>query len=280
MERNRDQKNIFWFKFDAYATSWKILAANVVHVVFIDALHDFESKLSDIWSSFVFRDAHTLIFDDYGHPAEEHGVRAAVDTMAAAGHLSCGRSVGEEAGAKALDAPLVAAEGIACTIRSTVPRDPFSGRLWYVFRSPPGAIWGSWDDFLAGPGPEVHDIWFGGELGEPLHSVRTEHRANYWRVGEREWIVLLEDQESKTEHLFVSFAPDFASFFIKGQAPQVDEWDTVFTMKFFFGADVSVLQALLVPGRRAGARFCLGCSEDGRNRAVARAAWRGVGRRL
>ena len=50
-------------------------AGNAIHVVFIDALHDYESVVSDVLNTKLFRHAKTLIFDDYGLPHWDHGVR-------------------------------------------------------------------------------------------------------------------------------------------------------------------------------------------------------------
>ena len=50
-------------------------AGNAIHVVFIDALHEYESVVSDVLNTKLFRHAKTLIFDDYGLPHWDHGVR-------------------------------------------------------------------------------------------------------------------------------------------------------------------------------------------------------------
>jgi len=65
---NADRDNIFWIQMDAYSEPWTKLGPNEIHAVFVDALHDYGSVISDIHNSFLFPHCSMLIFDDYGLP--------------------------------------------------------------------------------------------------------------------------------------------------------------------------------------------------------------------
>lgn len=137
---NSDRANIFWVHMDAYTSSWARLRANAIHVVFIDALHDYASVVSDIYNSMGLPDVRALVFDDYGLPHFDDGVRAAVDHMVALGYLRCHTGLGHEAGTRFLESmsheyvELNSREGVVCDVVRKLPVYPMLDTVWLIYR--------------------------------------------------------------------------------------------------------------------------------------------------
>ncbi|CAJ1332646.1 unnamed protein product [Effrenium voratum] len=73
---------------------WSIFSMNAIHVVFLDASHDFESVMQDIDNCLRIPTVSLIIFDDYG---AEEGVRMAVQRFVSAARLRPVAFLGEGA---------------------------------------------------------------------------------------------------------------------------------------------------------------------------------------
>lgn len=82
-EYNSDRDNIFYLRFHTL-DDWGSFALNVIHVVFLDASHDFETVMQDIANCLRLHTVSLIIFDDYG---AEPGVKAAVHEFIGRGKL-------------------------------------------------------------------------------------------------------------------------------------------------------------------------------------------------
>ena len=62
-----DSKNVLFLRLDVYSDSWASVELNPIDVVFVDALHDFWSVMSDVWHA-LQTGARWLVFHDFGDP--------------------------------------------------------------------------------------------------------------------------------------------------------------------------------------------------------------------
>eukprot|EP00913_Durusdinium_trenchii_P006721 g6317.t1 len=83
-EYNMDRDNILYLRFHTGNHDWSIFSMNTIHVVFLDASHDFESVMQDIDNCLRIPTVSLIIFDDYG---AEEGVRLAVQRFISAKRL-------------------------------------------------------------------------------------------------------------------------------------------------------------------------------------------------
>mmetsp|Transcript_22768 Transcript_22768/g.37474 ORF Transcript_22768/g.37474 Transcript_22768/m.37474 type:complete len:235 (-) Transcript_22768:40-744(-) len=91
-EYNMDRDNILYLRFHTGNHDWSIFSMNTIHVVFLDASHDFESVMQDIDNCLRIPTVSLIIFDDYG---AEEGVRLAVERFVAAKRLQPVALLGE-----------------------------------------------------------------------------------------------------------------------------------------------------------------------------------------
>jgi len=96
-EYNLDRTNILYLRFHTLDDDWGIFSLNTIHVVFLDASHDYETVLQDIDNCLRLSTVSLIIFDDYG---AEQGVRAAVHEFVARGRLRPVSFLGEGADGK------------------------------------------------------------------------------------------------------------------------------------------------------------------------------------
>mmetsp|Transcript_78103 Transcript_78103/g.162206 ORF Transcript_78103/g.162206 Transcript_78103/m.162206 type:complete len:242 (-) Transcript_78103:373-1098(-) len=83
-EYNIDRSNVLYLKFHTLDDDWSLFSMNNIHVVFLDASHDYETVVMDIENSLRIPSVSLIIFDDYG---AEEGVRQAVHAYIAANRL-------------------------------------------------------------------------------------------------------------------------------------------------------------------------------------------------
>ncbi|CAJ1371521.1 unnamed protein product [Effrenium voratum] len=93
-EYNSDRENILYLRFHTGHHDWSIFSMNAIHVVFLDASHDFESVMQDIDNCLRIPTVSLIIFDDYG---AEEGVRMAVQRFVSAARLRPVAFLGEGA---------------------------------------------------------------------------------------------------------------------------------------------------------------------------------------
>eukprot|EP00746_Dinoflagellata_sp_MGD_P167152 gnl/MRDRNA2_/MRDRNA2_97549_c0_seq1.p1 gnl/MRDRNA2_/MRDRNA2_97549_c0~~gnl/MRDRNA2_/MRDRNA2_97549_c0_seq1.p1 ORF type:complete len:281 (+),score=54.86 gnl/MRDRNA2_/MRDRNA2_97549_c0_seq1:90-845(+) len=74
-EFNMDRNNIVYLKFHTLDDDWALFSANLIHVVVLDASHDYGSVRLDIDNVLKIPTVGLIVFDDYG---AEEGVRQAV----------------------------------------------------------------------------------------------------------------------------------------------------------------------------------------------------------
>lgn len=127
-EYNLDRNNILYLKFHTLDDDWGIFSLNTVHVVFLDASHDFETVMLDIENCLKLPTVSLIIFDDYG---AEIGVRAAVHEFVARGRLQPVVFLGEGADGKPWrlsdGREVEHREAIACEVVRHVQAEPASG---------------------------------------------------------------------------------------------------------------------------------------------------------
>ena len=114
MKLNDDRTNIVYVLFDAYAGEWA--AREPYNVVFVDCAHDYDSVKSDIENALkVGSEDLLIIFDDYGIPQKEKGVKDAVDEYIEKGTLELVKHIGEEKGSECREGTILRDwEGIIC----------------------------------------------------------------------------------------------------------------------------------------------------------------------
>jgi len=83
-EYNLDRDNIVFLRFHTVEDDWGLFALNKIHVVLLDASHDYATVKLDVENSLSLSTVSLIVFDDY---SAEVGVRAVVHEYIAAGRL-------------------------------------------------------------------------------------------------------------------------------------------------------------------------------------------------
>jgi len=124
-EYNLDRDNIIFLKFHTVEDDWGLFALNKIHVILLDASHDYATVKLDVEHSLSLSTVSLIIFDDY---SAEVGVRAVVHEYIAAGRLRPVALLGEGVDGqpwRLLDGRVVdGSEAIACEV---VRPQPISG---------------------------------------------------------------------------------------------------------------------------------------------------------
>lgn len=89
--RNADLKNVVYLQFHSVLDDWNLFGHNKIHVVFIDAAHDYASVKSDLDRALALPYVHSIVLDDYGTRV---GVHRALDEALQRGQATLRRYVG------------------------------------------------------------------------------------------------------------------------------------------------------------------------------------------
>eukprot|EP00434_Breviolum_minutum_P035200 symbB.v1.2.031151.t1/scaffold3584.1/size53777/7 len=183
--RNSDLKNVVYLKFHSILDDWSLFAESRIHVVFIDAAHDYYSVRSDLDRALALPHVHSIVLDDYG---TRKGVHRAITEAVEQGKARLKRYVGRappwtyDGISEFHDWEGVVLEPVATSRRAEIQRleDAVLGTSWVVF---PAGVFSS-GYFV----PHGHL-----DLSEP-HLGSSSYGAFEWRQAIQGELGGLEDQ--------------------------------------------------------------------------------------